>query len=158
MDGREKAHVEHTVRLVEHQNLDGAEVDELPLEVVAEAAGRGDDHLRAFADGLQLSALAHSADDNSGSDARAVGHLGQSFAGLDGKLASRTQDHGADAGRLRGQRLEQGEDKSKRLAGAGLRRGDHIVAGKRGRNGLRLYRGRLHKAVLRQVILQDRRQ
>src|SRR5439155_24392940 len=65
MDGREKAHVEHAVRFVEHQNLDGAEVDELPLEVVAEAAGRGDDYLRAFTDGLQLSALAHSSDDYS---------------------------------------------------------------------------------------------
>ena len=35
---------------------------------------------------------------------------------------------------------KQRQHESKRLAGAGLRRGDHIAAGQRGRNGLRLHR------------------
>ena len=54
--------------------------------------------------------------------------------------------------------MEQREDESKRLTGAGLRRGYNIVAGKRGRDGLGLYRGRRYKAVLREVGLQDRGQ
>ncbi len=114
--------------------------------------------MRALANGLQLSALAHPADDDGGAYPRTERHFGERFVGLDGQLAGGAQDDGADAGRFRGQRFEQGEDKGKRLAGAGLSGGDHVVARQRGRNGLRLDRGRLHKAVFRQVGLQDRRQ
>src|SRR6266403_2136029 len=56
------------------------------------------------------------------------------------------------------QRFEQWEDKGKSLAGSGLRRGDDIVAGKRGRNCFGLYGGRLDETMPREIGLQNRGQ
>ena len=53
---------------------------------------------------------------------------------------------------------EQGEDEGKSLAGSGLRRGDDIVAGKRGRNCLGLYGHRLDETMPREISLQNRGQ
>ena len=44
-DVRQEAHVEHPVRLVEHEDLDLAEVDVPLADVVEQAAGRGDEDL-----------------------------------------------------------------------------------------------------------------
>ncbi len=51
-DGRQEAHVEHPVGFIQHQMAHGTEVHQLALEEIAEASGRGDEHLRALADGL----------------------------------------------------------------------------------------------------------
>ena len=46
VDLRLEAHVEHPVGLVEHEHRDGVERDQLPVDEVLQAAGRGDEHLR----------------------------------------------------------------------------------------------------------------
>jgi hypothetical protein len=106
-----------------------------------------------------LNALAEAAYDDGGAEARVRGHLGEGFFGLDGELAGWAQNYGANAGGwVLDQRFEQWEDKGKSLAGSGLRRGDDIVAGERGRDCLGLDGGRLHKIVPREVGLQNRGQ
>ena len=57
--------------------LTAFEVDQPALQVVAEPAGRGDDHLRAPADRVQLSGLAQTADHDGAADAGSVGKLGK---------------------------------------------------------------------------------
>jgi hypothetical protein len=54
VDLGQEAHVEHVVRLVEHQVLDAVELERAPLQVVEEAAGGGHDDVRAPAQGADL--------------------------------------------------------------------------------------------------------
>ena len=49
-----EAHVEHAVGLVEHQHLDGVELERAPPQVVQHAAGGAHDHVRAGLDALEL--------------------------------------------------------------------------------------------------------
>jgi hypothetical protein len=51
---REEAHVEHPVRLVEHQDLDAPEVDRPLADMVEQPTGRRDQDLHARAEGLDL--------------------------------------------------------------------------------------------------------
>ena len=53
-NGRLEAHIEHPVYLVQHQNLHLVEADELTLEIILKASGRGDDEARATANGVEL--------------------------------------------------------------------------------------------------------
>ena len=50
----DEAHVEHAVGLVEHEDLDLAQVDGLLLHVVEQAPGRGDEDVDAAAQRLDL--------------------------------------------------------------------------------------------------------
>ena len=54
LDVGDEAHVEHPVGLVEHEDLDLAEVDALLLDVVEQASRRGDEDLDAGAHDRQL--------------------------------------------------------------------------------------------------------
>jgi hypothetical protein len=87
-DGGKKAHVEHAVGFIQNQRADVAEIDEVASEKIEQAAGSRDEHLRAFANGLELHSLAESADRDGGANAGTRGHFGERFADLDGEFAS----------------------------------------------------------------------
>ena len=65
-----EAHVEHPVRLVEHQNLDVVEAGRPRVEVIHQPAGRGDEDRPALAERLALALLGHAADDDRGAHPR----------------------------------------------------------------------------------------
>jgi hypothetical protein len=52
LDRRKKAHVQHAVRFVEHQNVRRPKVDEAAAQKIVKAARSGDERLRPLANGL----------------------------------------------------------------------------------------------------------
>ena len=50
----QEAHVEHAVGFVEDEDLDAAQFHQLAAQEIAEAAGGGDQDLRALADGVSI--------------------------------------------------------------------------------------------------------
>ena len=108
VDGRAEAHVEHPVGLVEHERLHLVELEGAALEEVLQAAGRGDEDVRA----LCVARLLLEA------DAAVDGGHGE-VAGL-GDRAQRVDD-------LAGQLTRRGEHQRRRAAGVG---GDPSMIGK----------------------------
>ncbi len=85
LDAGQEAHVQHTVGLVENQHTDGPQVHELAVEEIDQPSGRGDHHLSAFANRLQLGTLVESADYDGGATAGSCRPLGEGFVALDGE-------------------------------------------------------------------------
>ena len=83
-DGGQKAHVEHSVSLIEDQRADVAQIDEAASEEIEQAAGSRDENLRALANGLELDSFTESTDGDGGANAGARGHFGECFTDLDG--------------------------------------------------------------------------
>ena len=140
LHGRQKAHVEHAVGLVEDEHLHVAEVDGLALHEVNQAAGRGDEHVDAGFDLLDLRVVGDAAHDGHDAVVRLLRDDLAHFGDLRRQLA-RGGDHEhertlaalrvADAVKRR-----QGERGG--LARARLRGGDDVAAGEDGGNGLLL--------------------
>lgn len=61
-DGGQEAHVKHAVRFVQHEGLDAAEVDDAFVHEVVQAAGRGDEHVGAASDLVDLGAVGRTAE------------------------------------------------------------------------------------------------
>mmetsp|Transcript_37812 Transcript_37812/g.97802 ORF Transcript_37812/g.97802 Transcript_37812/m.97802 type:complete len:404 (+) Transcript_37812:176-1387(+) len=97
----DEAHVQHAVRLVEHEVLHVAEVQGALVGEVLQAARRGDEHVHALRlQGLPLLPLGHAAVDALHREVDAVGlqRLGQVLADLGdlhGQLARRREGHEA---------------------------------------------------------------
>jgi len=140
-DGGQESHIEHTVSLVQDEYADLPEIDELPAEEIAESARRGEQHLRALSNGVQLGPLADAADYNRGVYSGAGGHFDERFVNLHGEFTGRSQDHAADAGLRRqlAEEVDQRQYKRQCLAGAGLRGGNQVGTGQRGLDGLGLH-------------------
>ena len=75
LDGGKEAHVEHPVGFVQNQGVSRAQLYQLALEEIGEPPGRGDEHLRALANRLQLRLFIQTADDDGGADACSGGEL-----------------------------------------------------------------------------------
>ena len=151
----QEPNVEHAVGFVEHHVLDLVEHAVLGLDVVEQAARRGDQHLHAF---FQLGGLRLHVDAAENHHRAQLGVLG---VGLDvvghlvGQLAGRREHqcaHGVPRRRHRGRLvlhhlLQQRQRESRRLAGAGLRRTHHVAAFEHQRDRLGL--DRRHRRVAR---------
>ncbi len=96
----EEAHVEHAIRLVEHERLERRELQAPAREVVEDAAGRADDDVGAVLEARELRpdrrAAAQGEDLDVVARAREAADLG---AHLLGELARRAQDEGLRAAR-----------------------------------------------------------
>ena len=104
-DRHDEAEVEHVVGLVQHQDLDAAELHGAVLHVVEQPAGRGDQHVDAARHRLGLPALRHAAEHQRGADAGMAAIGAEAFGDLAGQLARRAQNQhaaarAASAGRL----------------------------------------------------------
>ncbi len=154
-DGGQETHVQHAVGFIQNQYADAAEIDEFPAEEIVQPPRSGDQHMRALADGLQLRSLVEPADDDGGANAGARRHFGEGLIDLDGELARRDEDDGPDAGLgwLLGDQMDHGQDKSERLAGAGLRCSDNVAPCQGWPDGLGLNGRWFCKAVLCQIAL-----
>ena len=143
-DGGQEAHVKHAVRFVQHEGLDAAEVDDAFVHEVVQAAGRGDEHVGAASDLVDLGAVGRTAE-----------HGGHVVPRLAGDLHARLRDllrqltGGADhqhAGRALAplaarQGAQDGQQERGGLTRAGAGGGDEVAAFQDQRDGLQLHRG-----------------
>ena len=128
-----EAEIEHLVGLVEHHGLQAGDIEPMPLDMVAQAAGRADDDMRALVEQRGFATRIHAAD---AGDDLGVGVFVQprQFAlHLQRQFARRRDDQrqglaGAGEGFVGSQqRRGDGEPIGYRLARAGLG-GDQQVA------------------------------
>ncbi len=145
-----KTHVEHPVRLVEHEDLDVREVDRLLLEVIEQAARRRDDDVHAAPELVDLGIDPDAAEHDHRLELQVLAVVTDAFLDLGGEFARRREDqradHGLDARRVMGMRaggepMKDRQGETGGLAGAGLRAGKQVTAAEHGRNGLPLDRG-----------------
>ncbi|MCY1226908.1 hypothetical protein D9M72_391580 [compost metagenome] len=157
-----KAHVEHAVGFVEHQHLQGRQVDAASVDMVEQAARRGHQDVRHLGQRGQLLGVGHAAQDAGADDAAQVAAvLGGGFGHLQGQFARRGQHQQCGLGRRRARALalhalgglgralrcrhfadalDRGQHERGGLARAGLARDQQVAAGQEGRDSLGLHR------------------
>ena len=153
LDVREKAHIQHAVGLVQHKALHAVELDDALPHQIPQAAGRGDQDIRAALDRLDLRHLRDAAIDHSRGARRIPGVLAHVFIDLQRKLARRRQDERADRAGLAARLVQPLDDRHGKRAGlarAGLCAAQQVAAGEHGRDGALLDRGGLLVARLAQ--------
>ena len=131
--GGEEAEVGHVVGLVEHGDLDRAEVAVTLLDQVLKPAGAGQHDVGTLAQAGDLGVLADAAEDGDGGEAGGPGQRLERRVDLADQLAGRRQDQrprparggGAAAREPGDQRQEEGVG----LAGAGTTTAEHVTAG-----------------------------
>ena len=134
-----KAHVQHPVGLVQHEDLDAAEIDEpLPHKVV-QAAGAGDEDIDALFDGCHLRGLTHTAENDGAAQGEVLAVHFKALADLQSQLTGGGEDQGADGPfllrRVRGQAVKHGQRKGCGLAGARLGATHQVPPGQHRRDG-----------------------
>ena len=153
LDIRDETHVEHAIGLVDDKEFDAAEQKLAALEMVEQAAGRGDQDIDAAGDLGILVPEGHAADEERDRQAALGAVAGKVFLHLCRKLARRLQDEGARHSRPGATLLQQGQHRQSEgggLARAGLGNAQHVAAlhdmwDRLGLNGRgRRVAGRLH--------------
>ncbi len=137
---RQEAHVEHTVALVQHQDLDAVQFGVALGHQVQQAARAGHQDIHALLEGLDLRRRAHAAVDGDAAQLGPRGEHADDLVDLLGQLARRRDDEGARQavrrpGRGIQQLVEDGQHEGGGLAGAGLCRADDIPAAQGGGQG-----------------------
>ena len=143
----DETHVQHPVGFVQHEDLHPVQPDQPLAHQVQQAAGAGDDDIRAAVQGFHLAALADAAEDDGAVQAFPFAVQLKVFPGLQGKLPGRGQDQGTDHFRvpLRGQRfqpLQDGQGKGGGFSGAGLGAAQDVLSFQYQRDGGLLDGGR----------------
>ena len=141
LDVGDEAHVEHAVGLVDHQHVDAGEQQLAALEMVEQAARRGDDHIGAAVDLGGLSLEGHTADEEGDGEVVLLAQRLEGLAHLVGQFARRFEDEGARHARPGAALFEQrqhGQHEGRGLARAGLGEAQHVPALEGVGNGLRL--------------------
>ena len=115
-----EAHVEHSISLVQNEELDVGEVEVAVLDKVLQTPRRGHQDVAAALQLVQLVADDSSAVNNDRLENRVVGELAGLVVDLDGQLASRSYDddfgllygvHGASRAALFQQNVHNGNQK-----------------------------------------------
>ena len=130
MSGNE-AHVEHAVGFVDDEQLDAGEQEPAALEMVEQAAGRGDQHVDAARELGVLVVERHAADHQRDVELVACAVFVEALLHLRGELARRLQDQRARHARAGAALLQHGEHRQREgggLAGAGLGDAEHVAA------------------------------
>ncbi len=135
----QEAHVEHAVGLIQHQHLHAAELGVTLFDVVEQAARAGDDDFDPVAQGFDLRPCRNTAVNGGAAELRFRAQIADGFMGLLRQFAGGADDERAEAAARPGEQLLQnGQHKGGRLAGAGLRGAEQIVAGEGGRQSRQL--------------------
>ena len=141
LDVRDEAHVEHAVGLVDHQHVDAGEEKLAALEMVDQAARRGDDDVRAAVDLQGLRLEGDAADEEGDGEIMQLAQRLEGLAHLVGQFAGGLEDEGArhaGAGAALFQKGEHGQHEGGGLAGARLGEAHHVAALEGGGDGLGL--------------------
>ena len=145
LDVVDEAHVQHAVGFVQHQHFQAREIDAAAIQVVDQAARRGDQDVHRLRQQLVLQRVGHAAEDADGFDAHVLAVLACGVVDLVRQFARRGQYQYARAFafalRRLGQALQRRQDEGGGFAGAGLRRSHQVVAGENFGNGRSLDRG-----------------
>ena len=141
--GGQKAHVQHAVRLVEHEHLHVAQARGPLVHEVHEAAGRGDEHVGAVLELLDLRLVGQAAHHGGYAVVGGHGHGGAHLADLLRQLArGRDHQHERPLPALRVPEPVQGGQRERgRLARAGLGGRNEVAALQHQRDGLLLHGG-----------------
>ena len=141
LDVGQEPHVEHVVRLIEHEDLDAVELRVALAHQVEQAAGAGDDDLRTGAKALDLRVLVHPAEHRQGAHPGVLGEGLELLVDLDRELAGRREDERTRvlAAPLP-EPVEDGQREGCGLAGARLGEAEDIPALDHLANGLGLDR------------------
>ncbi len=134
---RGKAHVQHPVRFVEDQNLDGVQPRRPGVEVVNQASRRGDEQRTALAKGAALSVHADSTNDDGGPHVCLPAEKVDMLGNLQGQLARWCQ-HQRPGARLAVEPLQQGKQVGGGLSGPRGGAADDVAALERRGDGLGL--------------------
>ncbi len=135
----DEAHVQHLVRLVQHQGVDGVQGKALPLQVVQHPAGRAHDDLGLLAQLVQLAADGLAAVEHGDADlGDIVGELSQLVADLHGQLPGGGQDQLLNAGVVWVHVFQHGDPEGAGLARAGRGDADDVLPLHHQRDGLLL--------------------
>jgi hypothetical protein len=128
-DVGEEPHVEHPVRLIEHQNLEPTEAG-IGLSHVIEQPARGrDDHIDAAPQGMLLRPHAHTAEDRRRCDWSVHREVLQVFLDLCGELTGwRDDERPRCPARLADQPVEDREQEGRRLAASSLGASEDVPA------------------------------
>ena len=150
----DEAHVEHPVRLVQHEDLELAEVDR-PLRLqVQETARRRDEDVHAALQRLLLRGVAHAAEDHRLAQRQVLSVVREGLLHLERQLARGHEDQRARAAGLglaevRVQAVQHRQREGGGLARAGLRDPQEVAPLEDRADGLLLDRGRSDVAHLR---------
>ena len=140
----DETHIEHAIRLVQHQHLQLVETHGVLTIEVEQAARCRHQHIDPLAQAHHLRIDLDPAEDHRGAELEVTPISGHAIAHLGGQFAGGGQHQGAGLvgfyPRTGIEALQQRQGKTGGLAGAGLGRGHHIVTGQHHRNGLLLNR------------------
>ena len=147
LDVGEEAHVEHPVRLVEHEHLQAAELGIRLLEVIEQPPRGRDDDVDAIPECVLLRTHADAAEHRSARQRRVHRKLLQVLLDLRGQLAGGGQHEGArGAARLSHQPVQDWQQERGGLAASRHRTGEEVPALERRRDGLLLNGRRAREA------------
>ena len=96
-----KAHIEHTVRFVQDKDFHPVKTNQALAHQVQQAAGTGDDDVRAFMERLHLRALADAAENDAAGQRKTFAVLLKVLPGLHRQFPGRGKDQRADHLRVR---------------------------------------------------------
>ena len=130
VDGGAEAHVEHPVGLVEDEDPDPAEGDRAAVDQVLEPAGGGDEDVGAPG-GLDLGTEADAAVDGGDAKAASVDERLELVDDLAGELPGRGEDEGLRPALARLDQVDERDAEGERLARAGRRLDEEVVARER---------------------------
>ena len=151
LDVGQEAHVQHPVRLVQHQQLHLRQVHRLLLDVIQQPPGGSDEDLDAGAQCIGLRLHVDATEDGSRTQRReldigldvVVDLVRQLSRGRDDERADRMPRRRCTVAGRRHERIDDGQRKAGRLSGTGLGSGHHVMARHDHWNGLGLDGGRL---------------
>ena len=145
LDVGDEAHVEHAIGLVDDEDLDAHQHDAATLKMVEQAAGRGDQHVDAAVELLDLIVHRHAADQQRQIELVVDAVFFEALRHLGGELARRREDQRARHPRPGAAGLEAGDHRQHErcgLAGARLGDAEDVAAGNGDRDGGGLNRRR----------------
>ena len=142
-DIRDKAHVEHAVGFVDHQDLDAHQHDAATAEMIQQPTGGGDQHIDAAIKFSHLIIHRDAADQQRHVELVIDAVFLEALCDLCRQFTCRREDQRARHASTGAATFEAGnhwQDKRGGFAGAGLGNAEHVAAGHRDRNGLGLDR------------------
>jgi len=149
LDVGNEAHVEHTIGLVDHQNLDAVQKQLAALEMVEQPAGGRDHHIGAAIELAVLIVIGHAADQKRHGQLMALAEDLEMLGDLGGKLAGGFQDQRARHARSCAPTLQPRQHREHErggLAGSGLGDAEHVAASDDEGDSFILYGGGSFKA------------
>ncbi len=141
-----EAHREHFIGFVEDQDLDAGSVERAAAQVVENTTGGAGDDLRPLLELCDLPLHGGAAIHGDRPQAAVLADLLEHALALEGELARGRQDQGLNAAIWGNQAVDEGQPKAKRLARAGPRLDDEVVAFDGGRKRGPLHWGRVREA------------